>query len=337
MSYPTSAPRGACCARTAGPDDAIAMVTGLLDAASWRDLTEIWDWALDLAADPDIRNHPDGPAALGLAAASAWSRGELDKADGLAAAGLELAGADEWTCIDAKSLVALSRGDLDAAIAYATAAGDTAPRPAQSYGIAALALAYRGELETARTLNDRFGTVVASPTFEAFHAYITGEIEALAGHRDHALAHYEVSIERARSVGSTFVAGIAAVGRLSHISAAGDTERALLGYRELIDYWARTGSWVQQWTTLRNLADLLDEVGVRQPALFLRAAAARAPDAPAAPAADEPIDDDHDAHTVARLRTDAGNASRNHVLQVARDAIDAALDTERADPSGSAR
>ena len=283
--------------------DAITMVTGLLDAASWRDVTEVWDWSLELSAEPEIKNHPDGPAALGLAAASAWFRGELDRADALATAGIELAGAEEWTCVDAKSLIALSRGDLDAAITLAITAGDTASRPAQSYGIAALATAYRGDLEAARTLNDRFRAVATSPTFDAFHLYITGEIEALAGHRDHALTHYEASIDRARSVGSTFVQGIAAVGLLSQLTATGETARALLGYRDLVDYWERTGSWVQQWTTLRNLADVLEELGGSEAAFFLRAAAARAPDAPPAPTPDEP-------HSPGPRRSDHRSATR---------------------------
>jgi predicted ATPase len=305
--------------------DAFTMVTALLDAAFWRDMTEVWDWSLELAADFEAKHRPEGPEMLGLAATSAWFRGELDKADELATAGLELA-ADEWSCLDAKSLVALSRGDLDAATTYAAAAGDTARRPVQSYGIAALASAYRGDLDAARTLNDRFRAHAASRTLEAFHTYITGEIEALTGNRDDALWCYEAAIDRAQSVGSTFVQGIASVGRLSQLAATGQTDRALAGYRELIDYWERTGSWVQQWTTLRNLADILDSLGDSEPAFFLRAAAACAPDAPPVPDVHQPPPRAVDAETIDRLRTDAGTSSRIRILQVARDAIESALD-----------
>ena len=52
--------------------------TGLLDAATWRDLTEVWDWSLEFADDPDLKSHPDGTVMIGLAATSAWFRGELD-------------------------------------------------------------------------------------------------------------------------------------------------------------------------------------------------------------------------------------------------------------------
>jgi hypothetical protein len=169
-------------------DDAVTMVTGLLDIATWRDLTDLWEWSLELAADPEIKTHADGPTILGYAANSAWFRGELDRADALADAGLELAGVIDWSCIDAKSLVALSRGDLDDAVEHATTAGQMATRPAPSFGIAALAAAYRGDLEHALTLNETFRAVAVSPTLEAFHAYISGEIAGLEAEPNRALA-----------------------------------------------------------------------------------------------------------------------------------------------------
>lgn len=70
-------------------DEAIAMVAGLIDAATWRDLTDVWDWSLELATDPQIKSHPDGPMILGFAANSAWFRGELDRAEALANAGIQ--------------------------------------------------------------------------------------------------------------------------------------------------------------------------------------------------------------------------------------------------------
>ena len=62
-------------------------------------------------------------------------------------------------------------------------------------------------------------------------------------------------------------------------AAAGDFQAALRGCRELVDYWERTGAWTQQWTTLRNLADLLDRLDDHDAASLLRAAADEAPEA----------------------------------------------------------
>lgn len=65
------------------------------------------------------------------------------------------------------------------------------------------------------------------------------------------------------------------------------------GYRDLIDYWERTGSWVQQWTTLRNLAQLLRALGDEETAALLDAARRPRSDAPA----------------VVQVSTDRGNAA----------------------------
>ncbi len=64
-------------------------------------------------------------------------------------------------------------------------------------------------------------------------------------------------------------------------AAAGRVHDALRGYREVIDYFARTGNWTHLWATLRNLADLLRRLGDDEPAALLDAAADQAPDAPA--------------------------------------------------------
>ena len=91
---------------------------------------------------------------------------------------------------------------------------------------------------------------------------------------------------------------------------------ALTGYREVIDYFARTGNWTHLWATLRNLASLLRRLGDEKTAALLDAAADGAPDAPA------------DTHAPAHApRFDASEAipDRETVLTTARRAIDRAL------------
>ena len=89
---------------------------------------------------------------------------------------------------------------------------------------------------------------------------------------------------RARSVGSTFLEAIAAVGLASLRSRVGRIGAALAGYREVIDHWAAGGNWSHQWVTLRNLADLLRTLDDAGTADLLDAAADRAPDAARRPA-----------------------------------------------------
>ncbi len=301
--------------------DAVRLVCGLAAAAGWRDLTEIWAWALELADDPAITTHPDAALVLGIAAESAWNRGELDRTEHLARRGLGAAGNGGWRCTSALAFAALSRGDLPGAIAHGTAAAASAPRPEPSQGIAALAAAYGGDLGAATALNHRVAEIAVSPTLEAMHRYVAGEIDALAGDANRAEQHYEQAIALARASGATFASGIAAVGLLSVRAGSGRVAEALAGYRDLLDYWERTGGWFQQWTTLRNLARLLHTLGDDETALLLDTAADHAPDASAVVYGGESITWDLPAERMSHVRTTAATAGRAQVLDIARSAI----------------
>lgn len=79
----------------------------------------------------------------------------------------------------------------------------------------------------------------------------------------------------------TFLVGVASVGMVTALAAAGRTDDALRGFREVIDYFATAGNWSHLWATLRNLADLLRCLGDGDTADLIHAAADRAADAPA--------------------------------------------------------
>src|SRR5690606_8576713 len=134
------------------------------------------------------------------------------------------------------------------------AAAAATGRPRENLGLAALATAYAGDPERARTINDGWRSGAVSPTMRAWGAYFAGEIETFAHRREAAEQHYADAIELARRSGATFLVGVASVGLLAARAAAGQVHDALRGYREVIDYFARTGNWTHQWTTLRNLA-----------------------------------------------------------------------------------
>ncbi len=302
-------------------DDAVRLVRGLAGAASWRDLTEIWAWALELSDDPAITTHPDAALILGIAAESAWARGELERTERLARRGLGAAGDGGWRCTAALALAALSRGDMPGAVAHGTAAASQAPRPEQSLGVAALASAYGGDLGAARALNGPLAEIAVSPTLDAMHRYVAGEIDTLAGDANRAEQHYEQAIALARSSGATFLGGIASVGLLTVRAGSGRVADGLDGYRHLVDYWERTGGWVQQWTTLRNLARLLHTLGDDETALLLDTAADHAPDASAVVDPGEPLSYDLPAERMLQIRRTAATAGRARVLDIARSAI----------------
>lgn len=67
----------------------------------------------------------------------------------------------------------------------------------------------------------------------------------LAGAEEDAERPYRPAIALARICGLTVVGGIAGVGLVSLQAATGRVGEALDGYGELVDYWDRTGGWIQ--------------------------------------------------------------------------------------------
>jgi predicted ATPase/DNA-binding SARP family transcriptional activator len=266
-------------------DAAAEIVSRLQEPASWRDRTELRGWARELAADPAVLDHPRADVVLATAAIMAYHDGDRDRTERLGRQAL--AGEPEplaaWMARTALSLAALSRTDFAQVIEHALAAAAGYPRRFVNYGMAALAATYSGELERAADLQRRSAASATSPTGHAFAAYAAGEIENAAGRHDAAERHYAVALDLARTAGATFVTGIASVGLLSARAAAGHTAAALEGYRDVVEYWARTGNWTHLWVTLRNLADLLRTLGDGASAEVLDAAADAAPDAPPRP------------------------------------------------------
>jgi predicted ATPase/DNA-binding SARP family transcriptional activator len=294
-------------------DEAAGMVPPLLEAVAYRDLVELRSWAEELADDPALVGHPLAGPVLGTAACAAYHRGDFCRADELARAGLERAIDVEasWYCVHPLASAALARGVYADAIAPVVAAAERETRARQNLWLAALGAAYAGDLDQARTLNERGSADAVSPTILAWRAYTAGEIESAAGQAEPAERHYVRAIELARTSGATFLVGVAMVGLLAVRATAGRTDDALRGYRKVIDYFDRTGNWTHQWTTLRNLADLLRKLGDDESAALLDAAADAAPDAPA-----------RNGSTPADTVPALGVPGRADVLDAARRAID---------------
>lgn len=275
-------------------DAAVSMINSLFDAISYRDLIEMRGWAQELAGDPALLEHPAAPIALGVAAEAVYHCGDTTRSEALSRAGLDLAitPLDEWVCLATLSVTALARGEYLAVIEYCLKAENVTPRPAEPLGVAALAALYSGDIEQARLYNERGAGGARFPSMVAWNAYVAGEIENYAGNGIEAEDHYIRAIELGRISGATFLVGVATVGLLTVRSRSGRLREALQGYREVIDYFTRTGNWTHLWAALRNLADLLDDLDDLECAAMLHAAADQAPDAPAndrPPAPDVPV------------------------------------------------
>ncbi|MDT0347943.1 BTAD domain-containing putative transcriptional regulator [Pseudonocardia charpentierae] len=297
-------------------DDGAVLVASLHDAVTYRDLIEIRGWAEELAADfigdPALAAHPRAAAVLGTAAEAAYHRGDHATAEGLARGGLDRA-TDKfgtWCCLSVLSVVALARGAHAEVVEHSLAADAIAPRPRDNPGVAALAMAYSGELDRARELQARGRSGAVSPSMRAWNHYVAGEIESVAGDTGAAERHYLQAIDLARTSGATFLGGVALVGLVALRGRAGRTADALRGYRDVVDYFARTGNWTHLWPALRNLADLLRRLGDPDDAAVLDSAADASSDAPAVDRAVRPP------------AAPAVSISRAEVLRVARDAIE---------------
>jgi len=99
------------------------------------------------------------------------------------------------------------------------------------------------------------------------------------------------------------------------LAETGRVHDVLRGYRDVVDYFARTGNWTHLWTSLRNLAQLLRRLGDHEPAALLAAAADQAPDAPA-------LGPSPDISAPPHVPPPAPAPGRSRVLEVARQAIE---------------
>jgi predicted ATPase/DNA-binding SARP family transcriptional activator len=264
-------------------DDLVDLSTALDEASLWRDLPELWTWAIDLAGRSEIEGHPRRSEVLGAACYSAWLRGELDLCVRLGRLGLEGVTTRRGVahCKGALASAYLFLGEHQASADSWLAAAAIDPLVAGYRAGAALAMVYAGEHDDARRQlaeAGRIATETGSPTYEAFNHYVAGELEAVTD-PDAAGSSYGLAIELGRRSGATFVEGIASVGLVSWWTATGRTADALAGYRSLLDYWRRAGNWTQLWTTARNLAVLLAELGELETAALLLVAADEAPEA----------------------------------------------------------
>lgn len=273
---------------------AAAIVVGLQMAVSWRERIDVRAWAIELADAPELAGNPLEAPAVALGAEATWfGTGDLRAAERLAVramATLESRIDLDWAMVHhvAADLHLLSGRSSQAAALHRLAA-KYEPWAHDGHTFAALGLAYDGDLPGARAELEIARQYSSYPTVRAFARYVEGEIAGLEMDWDTAEVAYREAIATAQTTGATFIEGVAEVGLVSALAATGRMRDALCGYEALIDRWERAGSWVQQWTTLRNLGDVLDSTGERVAAELLRAAADRAPGPDAPEERDEAI------------------------------------------------
>jgi tetratricopeptide (TPR) repeat protein len=262
---------------------------------------------------------------MAAAAHAAVSLGQLDQAEQFATGAMALVADHDDTVVQkcgfTRGIICLLRGRLDQARRELVTAAHGEYWRSVATSTAALCAAYSGDLHEANRLNASIDGIAAAPSARAYWHYVTAEIDALAGSWDTAEEHYRQAIELTLPVNAAFVHGVASVGLVVLYAARGQVRQALLGYSDLVDHWERTGGWPQQWTTLRNAADLFDQLGDHQLASTLRHAADRAPEAASigGPTTPDLAAARHTAHT--DRVADGPTHTRDEILHLTRQAI----------------
>lgn len=246
----------------------------------WRPGAELIGWADDALELPGLTDEPAAPAVYAAAAGAAWRHGDLDRARRLATRGTQLsAGPDDPAtaeAFEAAGDVATFEGRLaDAERAFREEArlarfgGDP---DGEVVGLAstALVLAYSGRTADGIAEADAAvdAAIRAGPAARAFARYAQGECRSETAPQE-AIALVEEAAALAHECQAPFVGGVARLTAMSLRGRHGDPSDAVPGFAELIEQWRRSGNWTQQWTTLRNLAELLVRVGADDAAVTI--------------------------------------------------------------------
>jgi predicted ATPase len=267
---------------------ACRIAVAVSEHARMRSLHEPWAWAMTVGRRTDLPHDGRAVAVLGVAALAACRLGDPDAAEELAGDGLAHAsgpGDGRWRCLHALAIARMMRGDHESAAARSAqaAAEPDCPPPVRACFAANVGLARSyagtatpGELDASTRALQRGDW----PSGQAWGWYVSAEAVRLTDPAE-SLRRLERALDLARGVGSVFIQNLAEVGRLAAALRLGDHATALRGVSDVIRGWQRSGSWSQQWTTLRTLAALFAELDADEPAAVLLAAADTAPEAPA--------------------------------------------------------
>jgi predicted ATPase/DNA-binding SARP family transcriptional activator len=274
-------------------DDAAVHITGALFwFASWYGPAEVFSWADQVVERFGESGHPGLAGACATAALGAWRRGQPGRARVLAQRAIDIAPPDRptlarfaWEALASTELLAANYQQalacLDRSIELAQEVGDRC-HEARERAARALALGYQGLPAAAEAELEVVNTLLATqenPTVRAFADYVAGEISLDRAPRK-ALPALRRAHGSAQRIGNRYLSAIAGVSSVSCAARLGDPGEGLAEFSELIDHFHRTGSWAQQWTTMRMLIETLVRVGADEPAAVLYGALAASETAP---------------------------------------------------------
>ncbi len=249
-------------------DRAIRLVTSLPEVLQFRIGHETTEWA-ERVLEVTPPDHALFVAAVGAAARGAWSRGDFELAERLAARAQGRAPARgtgrSGYPADVAADVALYRGDVDAALAYYAAqmavarADDDAVRLVWTLYYVAVCHAVRREpergLAAAQECLQVAGTT-RNPTAMSMARYALGLVLKKSDPA-RALELFDRAAELGGSVRNHWWQGIALMEAAATRAVHENPTRAARLFVDVIEHWDRVGDRTQQWLNLRYVVRLL--------------------------------------------------------------------------------
>jgi predicted ATPase len=272
------------------PDTAMRIAGAMFWYTCWYGASEAFEWAASSAQHVGEAATPLLAPVCATAALGACRRGDMATARALAERGIAAAASDPvaarftWEALSSAEMMS---GNYERTTTYqqralelARQANDTTQQ-ARELAARALALGYLGQVDAAHgelTAAEHLAATAGNPTAQAFCDYVAGELR-IDSDATEALPLLERARNIGRLIGNRYLAAIAGVSAVSCAARLGDPAPALSGYEELLDYFERTGSRAQQWTTIRTLIETLTRLGRDEPAAMLHAALTASPTA----------------------------------------------------------
>ncbi len=228
---------------------------------------DVGAWAETALPTAQQVDHPLTPAVMAVVALNRLLRGDLDGVEALL---VDLP--DDPVARHAHEVLGdleLYRGELDAALASFETAERLARRVDDSFTMLhsrmsqAMITGYTGRVDEGLELIDavrREASVTRIPSVVAWCDFAEGEL--LAGSQpQRALELVDRAVEAADRAGWRMGAGVARLTASSLRARTADPADAVPGFERLIRHWDRVGDETHQWTTLRNLVELLTRLG----------------------------------------------------------------------------
>ena len=270
--------------RTARVELALRLSRGLHYYMLFRFRDEVVSWGQVTLDLHDADQHPLFPEVCGAVGEGLTARGEMGLAAELADRALShVSGPDDerrMFGLRLSGMIALYVGRLDDGFddhAEMLRLARLHDHPYEA-GMALLGLAqsrtYAGAADEGLAFAEEQYRVVrplGNPSMSALAWYDLAEAWSIV-EPDRAIEPYQRAAGLAESAGATFVEGIALVGLASLLGRSGDPSVALPLFRSMVDRWRRMGVWTNQWTTLRNLVQLLIEMDSWESAAVLSGA-----------------------------------------------------------------